>query len=69
MFIEQYTVIVKDIHSKKSKKYKVDANTASEAHRYALRYCNELTSDIIKITDASNNTVYTLTNGFNEDEF
>jgi len=66
MFIEQYTVIIKDIHSKKNKKYKIDANTVVDAHYYSLKYCNELTHDIIKITDASNNTVYTLTNGFSD---
>lgn len=66
MFIEQYTVIIKDIHSKKNKKYKIDANTAVEAHYSSLKYCNELNQDIIKITDANNNTVYTLTNGFSD---
>ena len=67
MFIEQYAVIVKDIHSKKNKKYKIDANTAVDAHYKALSYCNELNQEIIKISDASSNTVYTLTNGFNDE--
>jgi len=66
MFIEQYTVIIKDIHSKKNKKIIIDANTAVDAHYKSLKYCNELTHDIIKISDLNNNTVYTLTNGFSD---
>jgi len=64
MFIEKYTVQVKDIHGKKAKKHIIDANTPVEAHKKALEYCNALTQDITKITDYQNNIVFTNTNGF-----
>lgn len=67
MFIEKYTVQIKDLHTKKAKKCTIDANTAADAHKKALSYCNALTQDISKITDSQNNVVYTLTNGFNDE--
>lgn len=67
MFIEQYAVIIKDMHSKRSKRYKIDANTAVDAHHKALSYCNEMYQDIIKINDAANKSVYTLSDGFTDE--
>jgi len=64
MFIEKYTVQVKDIYSKQAKKHSVDANTPEEAHKKGLDYCNALSQDISKITDSQNNIVYTIANGF-----
>lgn len=64
MFIEKYSVQIKDIYSKNSKKITVDANTPDEAHLKALSYCNQLNQDITKITDYSKNVVYTLDDGF-----
>jgi hypothetical protein len=67
MFIEKYTVQVKDVFSKKTKKHAIQANTAVDAHKNALSLCNDLTQDIYKITDYQGNIVYTLANGFNDD--
>lgn len=64
MYIERYTAIIKDIHTKKNKKVKIDANTEHEAHKKALSFCNELTQDITKLVDGEGNTVYTINNGF-----
>lgn len=64
MYIDKFTVLIKDIHTKKSKRVKIDADTPVDAHLRALPFCNELTQDIIKITNAENEVVYTLTNGF-----
>lgn len=67
MFIEKYTVQIKDNHSKKANKHSIDANTPVDAHKKALDFCNALTQDIVKITDSQNNIVYTLANGFIND--
>jgi hypothetical protein len=67
MFIEKYTVQIKDIHGKRAKKCTIDANTPVDAHNKALNYCNALTQDIVKITDHQSNIVYTLTNGFTDE--
>lgn len=66
MFIEKYTVQVKNLYNNKIKKVLVNANTALEAHKLALDYTNELTQDITKIVDSEKNIVYTLDNGFVE---
>jgi len=64
MFIDKYTVQIKDTYGKKLKKLNIEANTAVEAHKEALSHCNELNQDIIKITNAEKNVVYTLEDGF-----
>jgi len=64
MFIERYTASIKEVNGKKTKRIKVNANTADEAHKLALEQCNELTQDITKITDFEGNIVYTLDQGF-----
>lgn len=66
MYIERYTVQIKDIYSKKAKKVVIDANTAEEAHSKALQHCNQLTQDIAKISDFEKTVVYTLEDGFKE---
>jgi len=67
MFIEKYTVQVKDLFTKKIKKHVIDANTAVDAHKSALTFCNSNTQDIYKITDYQGNVVYTLANGFSDE--
>lgn len=64
MFIEKYTVHIKDLTGKKSKKVKIDEDYPILAHKKALDYCNQLTQDIVKIVDFEGNTVYTLDKGF-----
>lgn len=64
MFIEKYTVYIKDLTGKKSKKIKVDENDPISAHKKSLDFCNQLTQDITKIVDFEGNTVYTLDKGF-----
>ena len=64
MHIDKFSVLVKDLHSNRSKRIKVDADDAQEAHKKALSYCNELTQDIVKIVNANNDVVYTLADGF-----
>jgi len=64
MFIDKFTVVVKDLHSKKAKKIKLDADDAWDAHKQALSKCNQLTQDIVKITNANNELVYTIDDGF-----
>jgi ribosome maturation factor RimP len=64
MFIEKYTVHIKDLTGKKSKKIKVDENDPISAHKKALDQCNQLTQDISKIVDFEDNIVYTIDKGF-----
>ena len=64
MYIDKFTVQIRDLYTKKAKKIKIDANTSIEAHKKGLDYYNELTQDIHKITNAENTIVYTLTDGF-----
>jgi hypothetical protein len=64
MHIDKFSVLVKDVHSKRSKRIKIDADDAQEAHKKALTYYNELTQDIAKIVNANNEVVYTLADGF-----
>lgn len=66
MFIEKYTVQIKNLYNNKIKKVLVNANTSLEAHKFALDHTNELTQDIAKIVDSEKNIVYTLENGFLE---
>ena len=64
MHIDKFSVLVKDLHSNRSKRIKVDADDAQEAHKKALSYYNELTQDIVKIVNANNDVVYTSADGF-----
>jgi len=64
MFIEKYTVHIKDLTGKKSKKIKIDDNDPYSAHKKALDYCNQLTQDISKIVDFEGNVVYNIDSGF-----
>jgi adenylate kinase family enzyme len=64
MFIEKFTVFIKDITSKRTKKIKVDADDAWSAHKKALSYYNELTQDVIKIVDSEGTLAYNIDNGF-----
>ena len=66
MYIDKYTAQIKDIHTKKTRKVVIDANTAVEAHYKAQSFCNQLTQDIQKITDYEKNIVFTLEDGFKE---
>jgi hypothetical protein len=64
MYIDKFIVLIKDIHNRKSKRIKIDADSPEDAHCKALPHCNELTQDIVKITNASSEVVYTLNDGF-----
>jgi hypothetical protein len=64
MHIDKFSVLIKDLHSNRSKRLKIDADDAQEAHKKALSYHNELTQDIIKIVNANNDVVYTPADGF-----
>ena len=64
MYIDKFIVLVKDIHNRKSKRIKIDADAPIDAHYKASSYYNELTQDIVKITNAENKVVYTLNDGF-----
>jgi len=64
MYIEKYTVYVKDLASKKVKKIKIDENHAWEAHKKAFEDTHNLKQEISKITDYLGNTVYTINSGF-----
>ena len=64
MFIEKYTVFIKDLVGKRSKKIKIDEDDVVVAHKKALDFCNQLTQDITKILDFEGNLVYTIDKGF-----
>jgi hypothetical protein len=64
LFIDRFTVVVKDACSKRVKRLRVDADDVYQAHKSALSEYNELTQDVIKILDAEGNVAYTLENGF-----
>lgn len=66
MFIEKYSVLIKDLTGKKSKKIKIDANDVYEAHKKSLEHCNELNQDIYKISNYEGTVVYSLESGFCE---
>jgi len=63
LFIEKFTIHVKDTASKKPFKMTIDENCPQDAHQKAY---NRLTNyqEIVKITDHEGNTVYTLDAGF-----
>jgi len=62
-FLEKYTIHVKDTGSKKPFKMTIDENCAQDAHQKAY---NKLSNyqEIVKITDYTGNTVYTVDAGF-----
>jgi len=64
MYIDKFTAHIKDLHGKKAKKIAIDADDAHTAHKKAQDYCNQLTQDIIKITNAEKTVVYSLEEGF-----
>lgn len=64
MFVEKFTIFIKDLHSKRLKKIKIDADDAWFAHKKGLERYNELTQDITKIVDSENNVVYNIEKGF-----
>jgi hypothetical protein len=64
MYIEKYTVYVKDLASKKVKKIRIDENDAWEAHKKVFDDTHNLKHEISKITDYLGNTVYTINDGF-----
>jgi len=64
MFADKFTITIKDLHSKRMKKIKIDADNVWEAHKKGLDRYNELTQDIIKIVDSENNIVYNIDKGF-----
>lgn len=67
MYIDKFVVTISDLHSKKVKKIKIDADTAVDAHKKALDFCNALTQDIIKITNAEKQVVFSIEDGFNNE--
>jgi hypothetical protein len=64
MYIDKFIVSIQDFYTKKIKRVKIDADTALYAHKKGLDYCNALTQDIYKITNAEKEVVYTLADGF-----
>ena len=64
MFIDRFTALIKDLHGKKIKRVKIDADDVYSAHKLALEQCNSLTQDIMKIINADGETVFTLDNRF-----
>lgn len=64
MFIDKFTAHIKDLHSKKAKKITINADDAHTAHKKALDYCNQLTQDIIKITNGEKAEVFNIEEGF-----
>jgi len=66
MYIDRYTVQIKDTYGKKTKKVSIDADCAIDAHKKALSFCNELNQDIAKISNAEKAIVYTLEDGFKD---
>lgn len=64
MFIDKFTVYIKDTYGKRLRKLTIDADCAIDAHKNALTYCNELLQDITKISNAEKAVVYTLESGF-----
>ena len=64
MYIEKYTVYIKDLASKKVKKIKIDENDVWGAHKKAFEDTHNLKQEISKITDYLGNTVYTINSGF-----
>ena len=64
MYIDKFVAVVKDVYTKKNKRVKIDADDVFSAHKKALEHCNELTQDVVKITNGENEIVYTLSDGF-----
>jgi hypothetical protein len=64
LFIDRFTVIIKDVCGKRVKRVRIDADDVFQAHKLSLTEYNELAQDIIKIVDADGNEAYTLENGF-----
>ena len=64
MYIEKYNVYIVNNATKRVKKMLIEANTPHEAHKKAFVKTHMFTDDITKITDFTNNVVYTLKDGF-----
>jgi uncharacterized protein YabN with tetrapyrrole methylase and pyrophosphatase domain len=64
MHIDKFVVLIKDVFSKKSKTVTVNADSVYEAHYKATPMYNEITQDIVKITNHEKEIVYTLERGF-----
>lgn len=63
MHIDKFTAHVKDTLTKKSFKVVLDEDCALAAHKKFYSKLNNY-QDIVKITDALNNTVYDINLGF-----
>ena len=63
MHIEKYTAHVKDTLTKKSFKLTMEGDCPLEAHKKFYNKINNY-QDIVRITDASNSTVYEIETGF-----
>lgn len=66
MYIEHYSAYIANATTKKVRKIKIQANTAHEAHKKALIESHAITEEVTKITDAAQQPVYTLKDGFLE---
>lgn len=62
-FLEKYTIHVKDTGSKKPFKMTIDENYPQDAHQKAYNKLNNY-QEIVKITDYTGNSVYTIDAGF-----
>jgi len=63
MHIEKYTIHVKDTGSRKPFKMTLDENCPQDVHKKAYDRLNNY-QEIVKITDYSGDTVYTIDAGF-----
>jgi hypothetical protein len=64
MYIDKFIVSIKDAFSKRNKNVAISADSVHDAHYKALAQYNELTQDIVKITNYEKEVVYTLERGF-----
>jgi len=63
MYLDKYTLHIKDNTTKKSFKIILDEDTPHEAHKKIYNRLNYY-QDIIKITDHEKNVVYNMDTGF-----
>jgi hypothetical protein len=63
LFLEKYTIHVKDTGSKKPFKMTIDENHPQDAHQKAYNKLNNH-QEIVKIMDYTGNTVFTSDVGF-----
>jgi len=63
MYIEKFTIFVKDLVNKKSFKFIIEEDCALQAHKKAYNRTNNY-QEIVKITDYQGALVYDVNSGF-----